>query len=133
MIVIEKITKGVPLKVLVVDDDSAYRHLISAVLTANNFSVTLATDGANALEILETFKPDLIVSDLMMPNVNGYELINSVKHNPETKHIPVILLTEKASKEDISYGYEKQKVEYYIAKPFSNHQLLAGIKLVLGV
>ena len=121
------------IEILIVDDDPAYRHLISAVLEANDFSVTTAENGEEALETLKTYKPNLIVSDLMMPKVDGYELINMVRNNPETKHIPVILLTEVASPKDISYGYETQKVEYYIAKPFSNHQLLAGIKLVLGV
>ena len=125
--------KETQLKILVVDDDPAYRHLISTVLTANNFSVVTVTNGEEALEMLKTLKPDLIVSDLMMPKVTGFELISEVKKDPETKHIPVILLTEKASPSDVAYGYETQKVEYYIAKPFSNHQLLAGIKLVLGV
>lgn len=121
------------IKILVVDDDPAYRLLITTVLEANSFSVLAVENGEEALEKLKTYKPSLIVSDLIMPKVNGYELINKVRESPATKHIPVILLTEVASPEEISYGYETQKVEYYIAKPFSNHQLLAGIKLVLGV
>ena len=121
------------IEILVVDDNPSYRHLITTVLEANGFSVVTAENGEEALEMLKTHKPSLIVSDLMMPKVDGYGLIDSVRNNPETKHIPVILLTEKASTEDISYGYKTQKVEYYIAKPFSNNQLLAGIKLVLGV
>ena len=125
--------KETSLKILVVDDDPAYRHLISTVLAANNFSIIVAENGEEAFEIVKAQKPDLIVSDLMMPKADGYELIRRVRNDPEVKHIPVILLTEKASPDDVSYGYEKQKVEYYIAKPFSNHQLLAGIKLVLGV
>ena len=125
--------KEARIEILVVDDSPAYRHLISTVLEANNFSVVTAENGEEALEMLKTYKPDLIVSDLMMPKVDGYELIDRVRDNPDTKHIPVIMLTEKASPGDKSYGYQKQKVEYYLAKPFSNHQLLAGIKLVLGV
>ncbi|MDR2337918.1 MAG: response regulator [Deltaproteobacteria bacterium] len=119
-------------KILIVDDDESMRHLTETILSANNFSIIQAADGWQALEMLKTHKLDLIITDLMMPQLNGYELIEKIRADPETKNIPIILVTSKSDPDDISCGYHEHKVEYYITKPFSNQQLMAGIRLVLG-
>jgi two-component system alkaline phosphatase synthesis response regulator PhoP len=119
-------------KILIVDDDDTMRHLTETILSANNFSTVQASNGTQALELLKNNKLDLIITDLMMPQLNGYEFIEKVRENPETKNIPIILMTSKSEPDDISCGYSEHKVEYYITKPFSNQQLMAGIRLVLG-
>ncbi len=120
------------LQILIIDDEPAVRYLTIRILQSNNFATVDASSVTEALEILKTTKPDLIITDLMLPGLSGYEFINIAKGNPELKHIPIILMTSHSNPEDIAEGYDKHKVEYYLPKPFNSQQLLAGIRLVLG-
>lgn len=119
------------ISVLVVDDDADCRALVSAVLLNGGYQVEQAADGQEALEVLAEFKPAVIVLDVMMPRLNGYEVLMHLKQRPETQNIPVVMLTAKGEDEDLLRGYGEYQVDYYITKPFTSRQLLAGLKLVL--
>jgi two-component system phosphate regulon response regulator PhoB len=118
--------------VLIVDDDDDARTVVRTILTSSGFEVTDAADGESALEKIQSFIPDLIVLDIMMPGMSGYDVVLRLKQKPETQNIPVIMLTAKTDPEDLLLAYKDYAVDYYIPKPFTTRQLLAGVELVLG-
>lgn len=117
--------------ILVVDDDLDCRTLVKTVLASNGFSVQQCADGKEALEKLQTYIPDLIVLDIMMPGLSGYDVVIHMKQRPEWQNIPIIMLTAKGEYEDMIVGYSEYQVDYYIPKPFTSRQLISGIKLIL--
>ncbi|MCC6933233.1 MAG: response regulator [Deltaproteobacteria bacterium] len=119
--------------ILVVDDDEDTRVLVKTILTSNGFSVRDAKDGTEALELLKGDKPSLVILDVMMPGLSGYDVVVRMKQKPDTQNIPIMMLTAKANPDDVLSGYKDYGVEYYITKPFTTRQLLAGIKLVLDI
>ena len=118
--------------ILVVDDDADTRTMVKTILTNSGFEVELCENGKACLEKLETYKPALVILDIMMPEMNGYDVVVHMKQKPETQNIPVMMLTAKGEPEDLITGYKDYAVEYYVTKPFTTRQLLAGIKLLLG-
>ena len=117
--------------ILIVDDDLDCRTLVRTVLVNNGYVVEQASDGTEALERLKTFKPDLVVLDIMMPGLSGYDVVVRMKQHPETQNIPIVMLTAKGEDEDVLLGYSEYQVDYYIPKPFTSRQLISGIKLIL--
>jgi CheY-like chemotaxis protein len=100
-------------------------------LEGKGYSVLSATSGPELLNLLKTQKPDLIILDIMMPEMDGLEVLTRLKGLTETATIPVILLTAKVQYEDVLGGY-KLGADYYITKPFTSTQLVNGINLLLG-
>ena len=86
---------------LLIDDSMLIRHTVGRFLEARGFSVETATDGAAALETLKTIRPDIIFTDLKMPRLDGYALIDALKANPETAGIPVLVLAAKPPSGDL--------------------------------
>jgi DNA-binding response OmpR family regulator len=117
-------------KVLVVDDDPSVRKLLNQTLELEGYTVSTASDGEEALEELPTSKPDVVVLDVMMPKLNGLDVLDRIRRNPETSTLPVILLTAKSSKEDVWEGWQRG-VDYYMTKPFDVEELLRFIEYVL--
>ena len=118
--------------ILVVDDDPDTRSMVKTILENSAFKVAEAENGRVALDKIEELEPALILLDINMPEMNGYDVVIHLKQKPETQNIPVIMLTAKSEPEDLIAGYKDYAAEYYITKPFTTRQLLAGIKLVLG-
>lgn len=118
--------------ILIVDDDDDTRSMVKTVLESNGYTVEEARNGRDALEKLGTYTPTVVLLDIMMPEMNGYDVLVQMKQKPNTQNIPVIMLTAKGEPEDLITGYKDYGVEYYITKPFTTRQLLAGIKLVVG-
>ena len=116
-------------KVLVVDDEEMIRKFLRIQLTTWGFEVREAGDGAQAVEQLRNDDFDLLICDIMMPNMDGWQVLKQVKSNSRTKDIPVIFLTAKDRKADIVKGYELG-ADHYITKPFTKAQLIEGLKLV---
>ncbi|MEA5536535.1 response regulator transcription factor [Crocosphaera sp. XPORK-15E] len=116
--------------ILVADDSTAQRELIAGLLIENGFSVTTAINGAEALEKLESLSPDLIILDVVMPKLNGYQTCRSIKNDPKTGHIPVILCSTKSTEVDHYWGL-KQGADAYIVKPFPHEELLGTVKQLL--
>ena len=118
-------------KVLIVDDEEIIRKFLKINLLKLGYEVKEAMDGVQALEQLGKDTYDLIISDVLMPNKNGWELLKSVKSNPKTKDIPIIMLTAKNEDADMFQGYELG-ANYYMTKPFTKSQLLFGLKMMFG-
>lgn len=119
-------------RILVVDDDYDTRTVVKTILTGSGYEVEDAAGGQQALDKLQTYKPSLIILDIMMPGMSGYDVVVHLKQKPETQNIPIIMLTAKSEPEDLITGYKDFSVDYYIPKPFTTRQLLAGINLILG-
>ncbi len=118
-------------RILVVDDEIYIVHILDFSLGMEGYEVLTALDGEQALERLKSDKPDLIVLDIMMPKVDGYEVCRTIKANPETQHIPVILLSAKGRNVDQKMGFDVG-ADDYITKPFSPRKLVERINALLG-
>ena len=118
-------------RILVVDDEIYIVHILDFSLGMEGYEVITALDGEQALEKLKTEKPDLIVLDIMMPKLDGYEVCKAIKSSPETRHIPVILLSAKGRNVDQKLGFDVG-ADDYITKPFSPRKLVERINQLLG-
>ena len=118
-------------KILVVDDEIYIVHILDFSLGMEGYEVVTALDGEQALEKMKSERPDLIVLDIMMPKLDGYEVCKSVKGNPDTAHIPVILLSAKGRNVDQKLGFDVG-ADDYITKPFSPRKLVERINALLG-
>jgi CheY-like chemotaxis protein len=117
--------------ILVVDDNDDSIRIIQTVLESNGYGVRIAKSGKEALERVKEEVPQLILLDVMMPEMSGMEVLEHLRGSAATARVPVILLTAKAQDEDVITGYQVG-ADYYITKPFTVKQLLYGIRLVLG-
>ncbi|MDP8212759.1 MAG: response regulator [Candidatus Zapsychrus exili] len=122
-------------KILIVDDEEDLLKLIRARLIANNYDVIVAQDGSECLIKVEECSPDLIVMDIMMPNMDGVEAARRLKENPSTENIPVLFLTSAITREDQASDCPINVHDVYypaIAKPFSPEELLKKIRELLN-
>ncbi len=117
-------------KIFLVEDEQDLRDNIETLLQLRGFKVTSAGDGLEALKKLETYLPDLIISDIMMPYLDGYELFKRVKQNNKTKFIPFLFLTAKSDLSSIRQGMSLG-VDDYITKPFVSEELINAINIRL--
>ncbi len=117
--------------IVVVDDNPDIVNIVKAILEGKGYNVLTAYSGAELFVCLEQQKPDLIILDIMMPEMDGLQVLTRLKNASETSSIPVILLTAKVQYEDVLGGY-KLGADYYITKPFTSTQLINGINLLLG-
>jgi twitching motility two-component system response regulator PilH len=118
------------LKVLVVEDSIPQREMISDLLKNSGLKVAVAADGIEALEHIGEIKPDLVVLDIVMPRMNGYELCRRIKNDPTTNKVPVVMCSSKGEEFDRYWGM-KQGADAYIAKPFQPAELIVTIKQLL--
>ena len=116
---------------MVVDDNPDIITIVKTILEGKGFNVLSASSGQELLDLLKGQNPDLIILDIMMPEMDGLEVLTRLKGATETASIPVILLTAKVQYEDVLGGY-KLGADYYITKPFTSTQLVNGINLLLG-
>jgi two-component system alkaline phosphatase synthesis response regulator PhoP len=125
---VKEVAKG---KILVVDDEIYIVHILDFSLGIEGYEVMTALDGEQALAKVAQDRPDLIVLDIMMPKLDGYETCKALKGNPETRDIPVILLSAKGRNVDQKVGFEVG-ADDYITKPFSPRKLVERINAILG-
>ncbi len=117
--------------ILCIEDEAEMIDLIRLILTRRGFDVRGANGGKEGLEIMRKEHPDLILLDLMMPDMDGWEVYQQMKADDSTKNIPVIVVTAKAQSIDKVLGLHIAKVDDYIAKPFSPQELLTSVDNVL--
>jgi twitching motility two-component system response regulator PilH len=117
-------------EVLLVEDSSSQREMIAGILKERGWKVTVACDGVEALEKIQKANFDLVVLDIVMPRMNGYEVCRRIKSDPNTKHVPVIMCSSKGEEFDRYWGM-RQGADAYIAKPFQPVELLGTIKQLL--
>jgi DNA-binding response OmpR family regulator len=121
---------GAPL-VLVADDDDDILGLVSFRLERSGYEVAAAKDGEEALRLARELSPALVVLDVMMPRLDGYEVTRRLRDDEATRGIPVILLTARAQEADVARGFEAG-ADDYLRKPFSPQELAARVQAVLG-
>lgn len=118
-----------PLKVLVCDDERHIVRLIQVNLERQGYNVVTAFDGKEGLEKVRSEKPDLVVLDVMMPYMDGFEVLKSLRREPETESLPVIMLTAKAQDKDVFEGYH-YGADMYLTKPFNPSELVTFVKRI---
>lgn len=119
-----------PLTILIVDDDLGTRVSISDYLELSGYSVLTAVDGQEALTMVQQYHPHLMVTDIIMPRINGYELVRQVRSIPDFRLLPVILLTARVKTQERILGY-KSGCDLYLPKPFELEELGAAIHNLL--
>ena len=116
--------------ILVVDDEEDIRHLLRVALEQEGFQVTVASSGREALYSVSEQKPDLVVLDVMMPEIDGFEVLRRLKENEATAGIPVVVLTAKDSTNAVVSGLEIG-ADFYWTKPFKVQDLARTVRLIL--
>jgi len=119
------------MRILCIEDEPEMIDLIRLILSRCGFEVKGASGGREGLEMVRKEKPDLVLLDLMMPDMDGWEVYQQMKANKATSTIPVIVVTAKAQSIDKVLGLHIAKVDDYIAKPFSPQELLNSVENVL--
>jgi diguanylate cyclase (GGDEF)-like protein len=114
-------------RILIADDEPNVRQLLELVLRGQGYEVALATNGAQLVRMAQERVPDLVLIDLMMPQLDGYEAIRQLRNDTRTAHLPMLILTAKSTLEDVVIGFETA-ADDYITKPFNIPELLARIK-----
>ncbi len=120
-----------PATVLVVDDDPVILKLLEVNFEMEGFQVVRAADGAEGLERAREVLPDIVVLDVMMPRMTGYEVAKALRENSDTAHIPIIFVTARAQSSDVEKGMELG-VEDYVTKPFDPLELIDRVNNLLA-
>ncbi|MEM6753492.1 MAG: response regulator [Cyanobacteria bacterium P01_C01_bin.38] len=115
--------------ILVVEDSPSELELISHFLNESGYKVIKATGGTEALKKLELEKPDAIITDVVMPGMSGFELCRSLKKNPETQKVPIVICSSKNQEIDRLWAM-RQGADAYVTKPYTREELLRAIKSV---
>lgn len=123
---------GTPTKIVCIEDDPKTVELVKLILKKEGYDVTGVNNGHDGLKVVDEIKPNLVLLDLMMPDIDGWEVYQSMRAAESTKDIPVIVLTAKAQSIDRVLGLHIAKVNDYITKPFSPSELIQAVRRVLG-
>ncbi|MFH0793095.1 MAG: response regulator [bacterium] len=118
-------------KILAIDDENDVLLIIKTALKSEGYEVQTATNGLDGLALAEEFGPDLIVLDIMMPEMDGFEVLRHLKDNEKTFHVPVIMLTGLSDKAKIQDALNKG-IDYYIVKPFEFHDLISKVEIAIA-
>jgi twitching motility two-component system response regulator PilH len=113
-------------KILIVDDSPSERHVLNDMLTKSGYEVVATDNGEDAILKAKLLKPDLILMDVVMPGLNGFQATRAISRDPETRSIPVILCTSKGQETDKIWGM-RQGARDYVIKPVAREELLAKI------
>ena len=118
------------MKILIIEDEVDIAELIGFNLERHHYEVHMAHDGLEGAKAIKSINPDLIILDVMMPKLDGFQVLNSLRNDLQLKHTPVIMLTAKGQTEDKIKGLE-QGVDDYMTKPFSPKELVLRVKAIL--
>lgn len=119
-----------PIKILVCDDERHIVRLIQVNLERQGWQVVTAYDGKEGLEKVASEKPDLLVLDVMMPYMDGFEVLKTLRKDPATEKLPVIMLTAKAQDKDVFEGYH-YGADMYLTKPFNPKELVSFVNRII--
>ena len=118
-------------RILVVEDEESLLKLESILLSSKGYNVTGVMDGKSALEEVMAHRPDLVILDIMLPEIDGFEVCRRIKENPATSTIPVVMLTAKKNSQDVARGAEVG-ANAYLTKPFKSAKVIEVIEELLG-
>ncbi|TAK44816.1 MAG: response regulator [Betaproteobacteria bacterium] len=113
-------------KVLIVDDEPNIVTALEYLLAQSGYQVKVAQNGEEGLELVGSFAPDLVLLDVMMPRVNGYEVCRRIRERPEWQHVKIVMLSARGREVEVSKGLSLG-ADLYVVKPFSNTELVAQI------
>jgi two-component system response regulator VicR len=120
-------------RLVCIEDEPEMIDLVRLILSRKGFTVIGANGGVEGLEIVRRERPDLILLDLMMPDMDGWEVYQQIKADEELREIPVVVVTAKAQSIDKVLGLHIAKVDDYITKPFGPQELLESVEKILGM
>ncbi len=120
------------MKVLVIEDDKFLRELINRKLQSKNFETVLAIDGETGLDLITKETPDIVLLDLILPGINGFEVLTKVKENEKIKDIPVIILSNLGQKDDIEKGMGIGAADYLVKAHFTPSEIIEKINQILA-
>jgi len=120
-----------PFKIVYIEDDPEMVDLVSLILNRHGYQVSGANGGREGLDLVKASTPDLILLDLMMPDMDGWDVYQQLKSEESTRNIPVIVITAKAQPIDRVLGLQVAKVDDYISKPFRPSELVASLNKIL--
>ncbi len=118
-------------QILIVDDSPTEIHVLTTILEKEGYSISTATNGEDGIAKATAEKPDLILMDVVMPGMNGFQATRSISKNPETSSIPIIIVTTKDQETDRVWGL-RQGAKDYVTKPVDEAELLQKISAVMG-
>jgi len=116
--------------IMIVEDEPDHIELIKLVLKHNNYNISSCMDGLESVDIINNTMPDLVILDIMLPGLSGFEVCRRIKQSPKTSGIPVIMISVKAEDEDKENGI-KSGADLYLSKPFNFYDLVSNIKTLL--
>jgi len=115
-------------KILIVEDDKFLRELIARKLSAENYEIIEAIDGEECLKKLKEAKPDLVLLDLILPGIDGFEVLSKMKDDPALASVPVIILSNLGQREDIEKGLKLGAVDYLVKAHFTPNEIVEKVK-----
>lgn len=118
-------------RVVIADDDPDIRRLVEMTVTNAGCDVTVASDGEEALERVRDSIPDLVILDVLMPRMDGWEVARALKSDPATREVPVMFLTSRGQEHDVLEGFDSGAIDYMV-KPFSPRELQVRVRSVLA-
>jgi DNA-binding response OmpR family regulator len=118
-------------KILIIEDDKFLRDLLSRKLQDENFNVIAAVDGEEGVKKVEGERPELVLLDLILPGINGFDVLKNIKENPKTSEIPVIILSNLGQKEDVERALTLGAKDYLIKANFTLNEIFDKIKKYL--
>ncbi|HEY3377094.1 MAG TPA: response regulator [Armatimonadota bacterium] len=119
-------------RILVVDDEQDIRQLVALIVEAAGYDVVQASNGVEGLKALEHNSFDLVILDIMMPEMDGWEVCRNIKNRPQTKDLPVLILTVRSQPLDKVIGLEVVHADDYLTKPFERRELLDAVERLIG-
>ncbi len=119
-------------KILFIEDEPSLQKTLGDTLRDNNYQIISALNGQSGLRLAKSEKPDLILLDLILPKMNGFEVLKSLKETEETKNIPVIVLTNLENIEDVNKVIELGAIAYLVKAQYSMEELLKKVKEIIG-
>lgn len=117
-------------KVLIIDDDAGIREVLSEGLVLQGFLATCASSGRQGLDLLKNERPDVIILDVMMPGLDGFQVCRTLKESPETSQIPIVFLTARAAPADVQRGLSLG-ADDYLSKPIDIYELADRLRKVI--
>jgi len=119
-----------PLKVLIADDEPSIVASLEYLMTQSGYTVKTAADGETALALVEQFRPDLVLLDVMMPRRSGYEVCQEMRRREDLRHIKIVMLSAKGRETEVSKGMATG-ADAYVTKPFSTRELVSRVATLL--
>ena len=119
------------IKLLLVEDEPSVIELMNIYLSRRGYEIFNVADGSEVMDKVRSLKPDLVILDIMLPKLNGFEVCSLIKSDPALKNIPVMILSALVQKTEIEMGI-RMGADLYMTKPFQNSELLANVEKLLG-